>query len=61
MPYRDLQRDIVMIQQIAQLEYELMYSPQALCLHLEAMPVTIWTGEVVAQLCPSCDAQLPAK
>jgi uncharacterized protein with PIN domain len=28
------------------------------CAHADAVPVTLSTGETVASLCPSCDAQL---
>jgi hypothetical protein len=31
------------------------------CAHRDAVPVVLSTGELVAALCPSCDAQLPAK
>ncbi len=31
------------------------------CAHRDAVPVTLNTGELVAALCPSCDAQLPAR
>ncbi len=30
------------------------------CAHPEAVPVDAVTGDVVAWLCPGCDAQLPA-
>lgn len=30
------------------------------CAHSGAVPVTLTDGELVAALCPSCDAQLPA-
>jgi hypothetical protein len=30
-----------------------------ICLHAEVIPVELVTGEVVAQLCLTCDAQLP--
>lgn len=30
------------------------------CLHLETVPVDLLSGEVIAQLCLTCDTPLPA-
>lgn len=35
-------------------------APPAACDHAQTVPVTISTGETVARICLTCDAQIPA-